>query len=473
LNVNVDPLLAMPHAAPSHDEMLAASRALTDWALRHHQTLPQQTIGRIADPEAMAARLAEPPPPDGAPFHDILQRFETQIAPYAFRVDHPRFLAFVPGAPSFASLLGDWLTSAANFFGGVWLEAAGPAQVELTVLDWFKAWLGYPADAHGAFTSGGSEANLTALVVARDQVPHAERSRLVLYVGEQRHWSIDRAAMVMGLAPEQVRPLPAGSDLTLRVDALAAAVARDRRAGLRPWAVVATAGATNTGAVDPLDQLADFASRENLWLHIDAAYGWAAILTNEGRVALRGIERADSITLDPHKWFAQTFESGCLLVRDGQRLDATFTMRPDYLQDAEPHAGEVNFSDRGIALTRRFRALKVWVSVQMLGEQWFRGLIERCCRLARFAEEALIAAGKFEILHPPRLSIVCFRLRPPGTSEEELDAVNEQVARRLRESGRAFLSSTKIHGRYALRMCFVNWRTTSGDVLEVIESLRA
>ena len=286
-------------------------------------------------------------------------------------------------------MLGDCLCAGTNFFAGVWMEAAGPAQVELLVLDWFKEFLGYPPEARGILTGGGSEANLTALVVARERLSFEERGRAVLYVTEQRHWSIDRAAKVIGLRPDQLRPVCRPTTISAcRRRPCAAPSPRTAPPAGCPWAVVANAGATNTGTVDPLAALADVCRDERLWLHVDAAYGWAAVLTAEGRAVLDGIARADSITLDPHKWFGQTFEAGCVLVRDGRRLAETFAVRPEYMQDVEPAEDEVNFADRGIALTRRFRALKIWLSVKVLGVGWFRDLVERSCRLADFAAGA-------------------------------------------------------------------------------------
>lgn len=467
-----NPILDSAHLHPSLEDLEQAAQWVMRWALDHHASLAEQPIGRTASTAEMGRVLGEAAPEAGQPFADVLARFEEQIAPFAFRVNHPRFLAFVPGAPSFPSILGDWLCAAANFFCGVWLEAAGPTQVELAVLDWFKEWLGYPKEAHGLLTGGGSEANLTALVVARERVPFADRGRCVLYVSAQRHWSVDRAAKVIGLHPDQVQPVPAEADLKTHAAALQRLVHADRAAGRLPWAVVANAGATNTGTVDPLAELAGVCRAENLWLHVDAAYGWAGVLTEEGKSALDGIALADSITLDPHKWLAQTFEAGCLLVRDGKLLAETFALRPDYMQDVTPDEGEVNFADCGIALTRRFRALKIWLSVQWLGTDWFRGLVERSCRLAEHAQRLLETAGCFEIVHPRQLSIVCFRYVRPDRTEADLDRLNERLARDLLNTQRAFLSSTRVHGKFALRMCFINWRTTAADVAEIVGRLQ-
>lgn len=422
--------------------------------------------------EALFRRL---PPEEGRPFDDVLKDFDDKIAPYCFRVNHPRFLAFIPSAPAFPSVLGDLLCAGTNFFAGVWLEAAGAAQVELLVLDWFRELLGLPASASGLLTSGGSEANLIALVAAREPLSYEERARAVVYLSELRHWSIDRAARVMGLRPDQLRPVSADEAFRLRLEALRRAVATDRAAGRRPWLVVANAGATNTGTVDPLAALADVCAAERLWLHVDAAYGWSAVLTAEGKAALDGIGRADSVTLDPHKWFGQTFEAGCVLLREGRRLAEAFAIRPEYMQDVEPGEDEVNFADRGIALTRRFRALKIWLSVQVLGLNWFRGLADHCCRLADYAQARLERSPLFEVVSPRQLSIVGFRAVAPGRIDDdaEMDRLNLLLVERLRETGRAFLSSTRLRGRVVLRFCFVNWRTSADDVDEVVDLLSA
>jgi glutamate/tyrosine decarboxylase-like PLP-dependent enzyme len=278
----------------------------------------------------------------------------------------------------------------------------------------------------------------------------------------------------------------------LDINELREAIAADRSAGLHPWAVVANGGATNTGAVDPLAALADLCSVERLWFHVDAAYGWTAVLTAEGRRDLDGIGRADSVTLDPHKWLAQPFEAGCLLVRDGRALVRTFGLRPDYMQDVQPAGDEVNFADHGLALTRRFRALKIWLSLKVLGVGWFRELVTRSCQLAELAQAMLEREAVFEILSPRRLSIVCFRFVPRrgqetraqheethaqqqgrwGDEEADFDKLNLALIDAVRATGRAFLSSTRLRGRVAIRMCFVNWRTTTADVAEVVALLK-
>jgi glutamate/tyrosine decarboxylase-like PLP-dependent enzyme len=441
-----------------------------DFILDDFLHLGDAAVGKTASRREMEALLLEPPPEAGMDLSRLLDAYRSRVAAYAYRPGHPRFLAFIPSAPSFAAILAECLASGANHFGGVWLEGAGPSQVELVVIYWFTRFLGLPAGTMGLLTGGGSEANLTALVTARDRLEFADRGRAVLYASQQRHWSIDRAVKIIGLHPEQIRSISCDEEHRLRVDSLRAAVEEDRIAGRLPWLVVATAGTTSTGSVDPLDAIAEVSERRGLWLHVDAAYGWPAVLTEEGRVLLSGIERADSVTLDPHKWFAQPFEAGCLLVRDGKRLGQTFMMRPEYMQDVVPGDGEVNFCDQGIPLTRRFRSLKIWFSMKLLGVSWFRRLIVHSCALAEYAQALLLRAGCFSITSPRKLSIVCFRYLPPGSrwTEDEVDELQRAINEELTRTGRAFLSTTRLLGRTTLRFCFVNWRTTAADVEEVV-----
>lgn len=450
---------------PSPESLREAGQSVLDAVLEDFVHLSDAHIGHSASRAEMERLLREPAPEGGRAFADVFAEFRAKVLHYAIRASHPRFLAFIPGAPNYASILGDFLAANANIFAGVWKEAAGATQVELLVLDWFKDWLGYPREAAGLLTSGGSDANLTALVVAREAIPHADRPRLVLYASDQRHWSIGRAAKIIGFAPHQVRPIPCDTDFRLRVDALRTAIADDLAAGRLPWMIVANAGTTNTGSVDPLGQLSDLRDQHRLWLHVDAAYGWAAALTPRGRACLESIARADSITLDPHKWFAQPFEAGGLLVRRGELLRDTFMMRPEYMQDVVPNHDEVNFCDHGIALTRRFRALKIWLSIKTLGVAWFRRLIEHTWALTEYAQALLEQSGRFEITSPQRFSIVCFRYVPGS------DDVQQAIADELLKTGRAFLSTTRLNGRTTLRFCFVSWRTTARDVEEIVDLL--
>jgi glutamate/tyrosine decarboxylase-like PLP-dependent enzyme len=345
------------------------------------------------------------------------------------------------------------------------MESAGPTQVELEVLDWFKEWIGFPPEAAGSLVSGGSAGNLTALACARETLAGPMRDDLVLYVSDQAHSSIARAARLLGFRPEQVRVLPSDESFRLPPRTLAAAMDADEARGLTPFAVAAQAGATNTGAVDRLDELAALCRERKVWLHVDAAYGGFAALADPGLV--RGLEQADSVTLDPHKWLYQPFECGCVLVRDGAALRAAFEMLPDYLHDARTAEGEVNFSDLGLQLTRSARALKIWVSLRYFGVDAFREAIRRSLTLAAAAVARVEASGTLELLAPPSLGVVCFR-------RSDLDEeANAGLAAALERSGAGLVSTTRLHGRFALRLCVLNHQSTEDDVERVLTFLES
>jgi aromatic-L-amino-acid/L-tryptophan decarboxylase len=311
---------------------------------------------------------------------------------------------------------------------------------------------------------------MTALACARETLAGAMRDDLVVYVSDQAHSSLARAARTLGFRPGQMSVLPADEHHRMRPDLLAEAMAADVAAGRRPLFVAVSAGSTNTGAIDPLPALTEVAREHGAWLHVDAAYGGFAALTERGRGWLAGIEAADSVTLDPHKWLYQPFECGCLLVRQGERLRRAFTLTPDYLADAEAEDEEVNFSDLGVQLTRCARALKVWMSITLFGTGAFRSAIDASLDLARLAEARVREQPELELLSPAQLGIVCFRRRFPG-SEEAQDAGNAALVRAFADSGRGLVSSTRLHGRYAIRLCALNHATTADDVEATLQWL--
>jgi aromatic-L-amino-acid decarboxylase len=293
-----------------------------------------------------------------------------------------------------------------------------------------------------------------------------------MYTSDQAHSSVVRAAWMAGLPRAHVRLLPTDAAYRLRVDALGAAIAGDRAAGRIPLAVVATAGTTNTGAVDPLPAIADLCVREGVWLHVDAAYGGFAVLTERGRWGLDGLERADSVTLDPHKWLFVPFECGCLMVREPRRLKAAFQIMPEYLQDVEVGGERVNFADRGEQLTRASRALKVWLGVRYFGVAALRAAMDRAMDLAAYAEQRVRARPALEVLSPAQLGIVCFRVHPPGVDDPAfLDALNERINATVNAGGRYFISSTRLRGVFSLRICVLGFRTSEADVDGVIRAV--
>jgi aromatic-L-amino-acid/L-tryptophan decarboxylase len=431
--------------------------------------LREQPVLRRGTPTELARRLNGSPPEGPQGFDSILEQLGSDVLPFVSHNDHPAFFAYIPGCGTWPGVLGDLVASACNLEASSWVQAAGPSQLELVVLGWFKQWIGYPEQAAGVLVSGGSAANLTALACAREALLGAMSDRVVAYLSDQAHSSMARAARVLGFRPNQVRVLPVDDGYRMRPEALAAAMAADLRAGRRPLFVAASAGATSTGAVDPLAELAALCRERGVWFHVDAAYGGFAALTERGRRWLAGMELADSVTLDPHKWLYQPFECGCLLVREGQRLHEAFRIQPAYLKDTEAAELEVNFSDLSVQLSRTSRALKLWMSLRYFGIDAFRAAIDRSIDLALFAQARIEASTELELLTPAKLGVVCFRRRPEGMDEDRLERLNQQLAERLAASGQGLVSSTRLRGRFALRMCVLNHTSRTQDVERVLD----
>jgi len=455
------------------DEMRALGHRVVDLLVDHWATLPDQPPGRHTDRETLERLLREPPPAEGRDPGDVLARVMDDVLAHMGRVHHPRFFAFVPSPSNWIGVLADALAAGTNVFAGTWFESSGPAMVELVTIDWLRRWCGLGEEAGGLFTSGGSVANLTALAVARDDRLGDDPSGGVAYASDQAHSAVGRAIRILGLGPEGTRTLPSDERFRLPVDAVAAAVAEDRAAGRRPFCVVASAGTTNTGAVDPLDELADLCRREGMWLHVDAAYGGAAVLCESGRRALKGLGRADSLALDPHKWLFQPFEIGCVLVRDRRLLLETFHVTPEYLEDVEGRLEETNFADYGVQLTRGFRALKLWMSIQVYGVDAFRGAVARGIGAAERARARLEESGRWEIVTPASLGIVTFRWRPRDGDDVRAGAVTRGLVEASLEDGFTLVTSTRLRGRTVLRMCTINPRTTDDDLCASIDRLEA
>src|SRR6516225_9272765 len=462
--VTVDHPLAMEVEA-----MRRAGYAAVD-ALAARLADPQaRPVLRRASPAEMRGRLGGAPPERGAGLDAVLGRVLADVLPYAAGTNHPGYFAFIPYFTTWPAALAELIAAAANLSPWAWLESPAATQIELEVIDWFRAWLGMPEDTAGVLVSGGSAANLTALLVAREAAGGPSANGVV-YVSDQGHSSLARTARAMGLRSHQVRVLPTDEHGRLQPETVAAAAAADRRAGRVPIAMCAGAGSTSTGAVDPLAGLADVCAAERLWLHVDAAYGGFAALTAKGRAALAGLERADSVTLDPHKWLFQPFECGAVLVRDGARLARTFAVHPDYLDSTGTHAtGEVNLGDLGLQLSRNFRALKVWMSVQAFGLAAFRACIQRNLDLAEYAEALIRDQPGLTLMAPATLGIVCFRREWPGCDEAETERRGTALAEDLERGGAALVSTTRLAGRHAIRLCILNPTSSEEHVRRVIE----
>jgi aromatic-L-amino-acid decarboxylase len=448
----------------SEDEMRRLGYRVVDLLVRHFAEMRESPVGAKRSPAELLPRFAGPPPETPTDPHQLIARLEQDVFPNNLHVDHPRFFAFVPGPGNFVSTMADALASGFNIFNGTWLGGSAAAAIELTVIDWFRRFCGFPETAGGLFVSGGSAANLTALHTAR-AAKQAELWRdPVVYFSDQTHYSVERALSVIGFPSHLFRKIPSDDRFRLPIEQLRKEIQADRKAGMHPFCVIANAGTTSTGAVDPLLELADLCQEEDLWLHADGAYGAATVICDRGRTALVGLDRVDSLSLDPHKWLFQPFECGCVLVRDRARMRSAFQHMPEYMRDVHRHTEETNPADYGIQLSRGFRALKVWLSMNTFGLAAFREAITRGFELAEFAEAELRTRRDCEILSPAEMGIVAFRF---GKSDD----VQTKLVESMLRDGFAFLTSTTLKGVTALRLCTINPRTTEDDLIQTIDRL--
>ena len=455
----------------SRDEMRTLGYRVVDLLVDHFTEDGEASLGASPPRAELENRLREPIPEDGADPHAVLDRVEQDVLPNTMRVDHPRFFGFVPGPNNFIGVLADALAAGFNVFSGTWISGAAAAQVELVVIDWLRELCGLPETAGGLFTSGGSMANVIALAAARHAVLDDDTDGAVAYCSHQTHTSVDRALRLLGFDTHQLRRLPSDDQFRLDPEALRDAIASDRANGRRPFCVIANAGTTNTGAVDPPSVLAEIADTEDLWLHVDGAYGAAAVVCERGRERLAGLDRADSLTMDPHKWLFQPFEIGGVLVRDERHLRRAFRLEAEYLEDAVGEEDEINFSASGIQLTRSFRALKLWMTLKVFGRQHVAEAVRRGFKRAEQAETILRGRPDWRVVTPAQMGIITFRCVPDGWAEEEVDALNRRLAPAISEEGETFLTKTTLNGRPVLRLCPINPRTTEEDLRDTIDRL--
>jgi glutamate/tyrosine decarboxylase-like PLP-dependent enzyme len=436
-------------------------------------------------------------PIDGEPLEQLLDDCRT-IIENSRHNGHPRFFGYVASPATAPGAFGDLIASALNTNLTSWRSGPAATEIEFTVINWLASLIGYGRSdlvAQGLLTSGGSMANLTALLIA-----HRARSNpdvgatglwnssapMTLYASEQIHMSIPKAADILGLGRDQVRLVACDDRFRMNVVSLRRAITNDLEKGMKPFCVVGSAGTVNTGAVDPLDEIGEVAKEFGLWFHIDGAYGALAALAETKRPLFRGLERADSISLDPHKWLYVPIDSGCLLFRDEARARAAFSFEgADYIKVHEQNADEAfAFWNYGPELSRRFRALKIWLTLRYYGVRRIAGAISEDCAMAAYLGEQVAAAMDFELLAVPELSICCFRYVPSSllerlrkgenaaTVEAELDQLNTNIMNAVQRGGRAYLSSATLRGRFALRACITNFRTTRADIDQTLEIIR-
>jgi aromatic-L-amino-acid/L-tryptophan decarboxylase len=462
------------------DELRALGRAALDRIASYYETLPSRRILEPTTSAALRATLDEPLPQDGASFDALLDELDATLVRYSRHNGHPGFFGYIssPGTP--VNTVGSMLQSALNINVTAWRSAPAAAEMERVTIGWMKEMLGYSADALGLYVSGGSMANFSALAAARSAKAPVNVVReglgavgraMCIYVSEEAHYSIAKAAGMLGLGEDHVRQVKTDDGFRMDLDHLQRLVDQDRAAGHLPFCVVASAGTTATGSIDPLRAIGDYARREGLWFHVDAAYGAFAALSPAARPLFDGIAEADSIALDPHKWLYLPMGTGCVLYRDPAAARAAFSHGAEYTRTIGlQHDEAFAFWDYGPELSRPFRALDVWLLLKFVGARRIAEAVERNIACAKYFERLVRQSDDFEMLAPVELSVFCFRYK---AAAGDLDALNERALVALQRAGRTYLSNAGLRGKFALRGCVLNYRTTERDMDRILEDVRA
>lgn len=456
----------------SKEEMREYGYRVVDALVEHFDTLNTKSPVTNASRAEMDELLQESAPEKGMNGREVLDFVVQQVLQKNDIVSHPQAFAFVPGPSNYISVMADTLATGFNVFSGGWNMSPAASELEIVTINWLLKLFDFPVkDGGGIFTSGGSMANLTALVTARRFKCGDDFSKAIIYLSDQAHSSNIKAIRICGFKKEQIRILPTDMEFKLSINKLKNAIAKDKLEGNMPFCMIASAGTTNTGTIDPLDELADICEQEDLWFHVDGAYGAAAILSGKGKPQLKGIERADSLTIDPHKWMYQPYEMGCLLVKNHSWLSSTFQQKPEYLRDIEGNPSEINFYDYGMQLTRRFRALKFYMSVKTFGLDAFRKAVSYNLELAEETEQILRKSPSWEVISPATLAILNFRYNPIDLNlpEKQLDLINQGIAKEITKARKAILATTVLQEKVVLRFCLINPRTTIDHVTEILD----
>ena len=466
-NTHYDDAMSFP-LEPSSDAMRAQLEAVSRLVVEHIASLPDQPSADLDGVAAIKRAFVESAPEAGQALDGLLARLTPAIAK-SFNTAGPGYLAFIPGGGIFAAGLADLVACATNRYVGVREAAPALVQIEETAVRWMSDLMGYPAGASGVLTSGGSISNLAAVVTARAaKLSEDELAKGIVYVSAETHRCVAKAARIAGIPARNVREVAVDERYRMRPAALLTEIRADHARGLKPFLVVPSVGTTNTGAIDPVSEIVEIARAHGLWVHADGAYGGFFRITPGGESLMPGISECDSITLDPHKGLFLPYGTGCLLVRDSQRLLDAFHETAHYLQDVVGDEGP-GFNDLSPELSRDFRGLRLWLPIQLHGLAAFRASLQEKLELTRWAHQELRSDDRFLILDAPQLSVIAFRLKGEGPAT---DARNEELLRRVNARGRVFLSSTRMGARYVLRICVLSFRTHQDRVRDAVVALR-
>ncbi|CRG84233.1 hypothetical protein PISL3812_01546 [Talaromyces islandicus] len=436
-----------------------AIKQITDHYLGQFDNFENQPICKIADTETASIITKKYSLPDDYPheIEDVLKE-AMEINDYRVRNDHPRFFGFIPSPVLPVGWLGDVVSATFNVHAGSRMQSSGSSAIEKSLIHWMGTMAGLPAETAGGISvSGGSMANLTAMVLARDNKLPLDKMQVgVAYVSDQTHSSVAKGLRVLGFRANQVRKVPSNDKFQMDVQALEDAIKTDRHSGLYPFMIIATSGTTNTGAIDPIDAIATIAQREDLWVHVDGAYGASAILSKTHRKLFDGLAKVDSISWDAHKWLFQTYTCSFVLVRDKALLSKSFHTSAEYVQDATDMEYIPNYWNFGVELTRPARATKFWFTLRVLGLDKVGKMLDHGIGLAECAEQEVRKLPRWQITSPASLAIVSFRYVPEGKSDLQLDELNTGISQQLLAENVAAALTTRVKGRVVLRMCSIH-----------------
>jgi aromatic-L-amino-acid/L-tryptophan decarboxylase len=456
----------------SPETMRTMAHAVVDRVVAHLAALPTApACGPLEEGAALARALREGPPEGGQDLAPLLDLLFDEVIPVSYACPTPGYMAYIPGGGLYPAALADYIANAVNRYTGIWHASPGLVQLEANTLDWLRDWMGFPGTTAGLYTAGGSMATFNAILCARERHLAPDLRAGTIYTSTQAHHCVVKAAKLAGIYDDRVRLIAVDADYRLRIDALADAIAADRRAGLRPFMVISSAGTTNTGAVDPLDDIAHLCAREGLWHHVDGAYGACFHMVPGLQALLPGLSRADSLTLDPHKGFFLPYGTGALLVRDGSALRQVHSATAGYLPDNQ---GEFyDPAQHGPELSRGFPGLRVWLSVKLFGAAAFREALAEKRALALWGAEQVAQIPGVVMDAWPQLSLFAFHLTGPSlrTRDDENRATAELLERVTRR-GRVMLTGCTVDGRFLGRVCVLSFRTHREQLEACVHDLR-
>ncbi len=431
-------------------------------------------------PDDVRSLIEEDLPEEGMDLGKLIEKVREDVISSATMNIGPHYYGYITGGGNQIAIIAEMLSAALNQNNLKWHSSPVSTEMEKLVIRWVSEFIGYPDTAAGAILDGGSTANFNCLAVARKNMAPSNLSEdgmysmkpMTVYVSDEGHSSFDKAVDMLGIGLNNLKKIPVDKHFRIRPDLLEQQIDKDKKAGLNPICIIGIAGTTNSGAVDDLDRLADLAREKGLWYHVDAAYGGPAAKLDSVSHLFKGIERADSVVVNPHKWLYVPFEAACILVKEPGKLRKTFSLIPDYLRSNEDEGGRTDLMEYQLPLTKSFKSLKVWMTLKAFGAKRLRMTIQEDIDHAVQLKSLVLKSDDFELLAPVPLSIVCFRYSPAGLNEQQVENLNRKLAHAIEQDGRIFLTATKIKGKTALRTCFINPRTTPIDVEWIPEVIR-